>query len=134
MSGFNSFQLSVGTSATFWNPSLQMSDGSKVDGALAAGFKLSPARAESARESGKKQERKRMLTGEIVVIAFQPTNGVALGDGPLAYIMSWLENLNCSSAAMKTFRRLERGDGRRFIHVRALYCSEIKTERQLLKI
>lgn len=59
MSGFNSFQPSVGTSASFGDPSLQMSDGGKVDGAFScasAGFKLSQALAESAWEKRKGED------------------------------------------------------------------------------
>lgn len=113
MSGFNSFQPSVGTSASFWDPSLQMSDGSDSGrrfSCASAGFKLSQALAQSAWENKKRKEKKRMVTGEIVVIAFKPASrgrrergGVALGDGLLPYIMLWLGNTNCSSGGMKTF-------------------------------
>lgn len=78
MSGFNSFQPSVGTSASFWDPSLQMSDGSESGrrfSCASAGFKLSQALAQSAWENKKKKrKKKRMVTGEIVVIAFKATS------------------------------------------------------------
>lgn len=75
MSDFNSFHPSVGTSDSFWDPSLRMSDASKVDdaSAVSAGFKFSLALTESAWEK-KKGGR---VTGEIVVIAFKLTS---LGD------------------------------------------------------
>lgn len=76
MSDFNSFHSSVGTSNLFWGPSLRMSDAVKVYDASAVwarDLKSGLALSESA------WEKKRMVTVEIVVIAFKLTSWVGGG-------------------------------------------------------